>query len=171
MKRYDIGVAIIWCNDQLIMVKQSYPGTGMESFWSLPGGKKKGKETFMDAAIREAREETGILLKDNGELVYICEYTNSIDGFSCRVEAYEFLVPSVTFNPGEDGSVIQDACLLSVSGAMEKISALKDSPMVRVPLVDYLKSSDKPYFYWRYKTDKDGMYFLVEKDKLSEGKA
>lgn len=51
---------IVENNGKFLMVKLNYA----HHKWTFPGGGVKRKETFKDAAIREAKEETGINVKD-----------------------------------------------------------------------------------------------------------
>ena len=54
-----VGVGIvIWRDDKVLLVKRKNPPRAGE--WGLPGGKQKLGETIMQAAVREAREETGL---------------------------------------------------------------------------------------------------------------
>lgn len=46
--------------DKILFIKHSY-GSG---FWNIPGGGTKKKETFEQAAIREVKEEVGIVVKE-----------------------------------------------------------------------------------------------------------
>src|SRR5439155_7323705 len=53
-----VVVALVFVRDgeSILLVKQSYGGR----YWSLPGGKMEHRESIDQAAIREAREETGL---------------------------------------------------------------------------------------------------------------
>jgi len=60
---------IIFWEGKVLLTRISYAHKN----WSLPGGGVNKRETFRDAALREAREEVGIEA-DNAELFY--EYHN-----------------------------------------------------------------------------------------------
>jgi 8-oxo-dGTP diphosphatase len=54
-----VGVGVvIWRGDKVLLVKRAKPPRQNE--WGLPGGAQKLGETVMEAAVREAREETGL---------------------------------------------------------------------------------------------------------------
>jgi len=62
-----IGVgSIIIENDQVVLVKRAHPP--IQGQWSIPGGVLEVGELVREAAIREAREETGLIV-DPGELL------------------------------------------------------------------------------------------------------
>lgn len=50
----DVVGVIVVCKGKTLMVK------GRGEKWSLPKGRRREKETFLQGAIREAREEAGI---------------------------------------------------------------------------------------------------------------
>jgi len=69
MKNFPIvGVgAVVVHNDQVLLVKRGKPPfTGL---WCIPGGKVKYGESLQQAAEREIREETGVIIRA-GEPVY-----------------------------------------------------------------------------------------------------
>lgn len=57
-------------NDSPLLVHQTFKDIG--NFWSLPGGKVEEGETIFEAAIREAKEETGIKIKPK-RLLYVSQ--------------------------------------------------------------------------------------------------
>ncbi len=61
-------------DNRLLMVKINAP-TRPGSFWMPPGGGISFGETMEDAAEREVKEETGLVVKASG-LVFISEYIN-----------------------------------------------------------------------------------------------
>ncbi|MDX2027350.1 MAG: NUDIX hydrolase [Alphaproteobacteria bacterium] len=52
-----IGI-VIWRGDQVLLIRRSKPP--WEGEWGLPGGMQQLGETIIEAALREAREETGL---------------------------------------------------------------------------------------------------------------
>jgi 8-oxo-dGTP diphosphatase len=57
-----IGVgSIIIENDQVVLVKRAHPP--IQGQWSIPGGVLEVGELVREAAIREAREETGLVIE------------------------------------------------------------------------------------------------------------
>ena len=60
-----IGVIIIE-NGQVVLVKRAHPP--LQNQWSIPGGVLEVGELVREAAIREAREETGLTVEP-GELL------------------------------------------------------------------------------------------------------
>jgi ADP-ribose pyrophosphatase YjhB (NUDIX family) len=62
-----VGVgAIIIDGDRVLLAKRSHPP--IQGQWSIPGGVLEVGEMVRDAAIREAREETGLIVEP-GELL------------------------------------------------------------------------------------------------------
>src|SRR5579862_8424350 len=62
-----VGVgAIIIEDDRVVLVKRAHPP--LQAEWSIPGGVLEVGEMVRDAAIREAREETGLIVEP-GELL------------------------------------------------------------------------------------------------------
>ena len=159
LKKYNIAASIIKFNDKIILVKQKHPEIQGNSFWSIPSGKLEGNETFQKAAIREAREETGVTLGNEGKLVYTCNYRNFDKNFECQVKAYEFILDKLeVLKPEESAEVIQDTEYFTIQKAIKKISFLSGYPMLKDPLTYYLKN--KEYLEWSYSTNKKGAYIL-----------
>ena len=62
-----VGVgAIIIENSRVVLVKRAHPP--LQAQWSIPGGVLEVGELVRDAAVREAREETGLTVEP-GELL------------------------------------------------------------------------------------------------------
>ena len=59
-----VVVALVFVRDgaSILLVKQNHGGR----YWSLPGGKMEHGESIDQAAIREAREETGLEVRVSG---------------------------------------------------------------------------------------------------------
>lgn len=78
-RRPVIGVGtIIWREDKVLLVKRAHAPSAGE--WSLPGGKQEWGETIMQAAVREAREETGLDIVPLGIVTALDAITPGKDG-------------------------------------------------------------------------------------------
>jgi mutator protein MutT len=66
-----IGVAVIWNQQQQILIDKRKPTGAMGGMWEFPGGKIEAGETVADCIQREIREELGIDISVGGELIAI----------------------------------------------------------------------------------------------------
>jgi len=98
-----IGVgSIIIEGDRVVLVKRAHPP--IQGQWSIPGGVLEVGELVREAAIREAREETGLIVEP-GELLGVfdrvlrdaekrVQYHYVLIDFLCRRSGGEFLAAS-----------------------------------------------------------------------------
>src|ERR1035441_986316 len=80
--------SIRWGRSRLRM-KREYPESPLIGEWSLPGGVLECGETLRDAAIREAREETGLVV-EVGEMLGV--YERVIRSEDARVRYHYVLI-------------------------------------------------------------------------------
>lgn len=62
--------AIVEHDGRILVVR--HQRAGHYDFWVAPGGGVQGRESLQDAAVREVREETGLVV-EAGEMLYIEE--------------------------------------------------------------------------------------------------
>ena len=98
-----VGVgAIIIEGDRVLLVKRAHPP--IQGQWSIPGGVLEVGEMVREAAIREAREETGLIVEP-GELLGVydrilrdpenrVQYHYVLIDFLCRPTGGELLAAS-----------------------------------------------------------------------------
>ena len=73
-KRPIVGIGVvIWRKDKVLLVKRAKEPRQGE--WGLPGGAQEKGETILKAAVREAREETGLDIRPLGIIT-------AVDGLS-----------------------------------------------------------------------------------------
>jgi ADP-ribose pyrophosphatase YjhB (NUDIX family) len=72
-----VGV-VIWRDDKVLLVKRG--NAPRQGEWGLPGGMQQLGETIMQAAVREAREETGLDIVPIGIVTAIDAITTDAAG-------------------------------------------------------------------------------------------
>ena len=83
-----VGVgAIIIEDDNVLLVKRAHPP--LQARWSIPGGVLEVGEFIREAAIREAREETGLIVEP-GELLGV--YDRVLRNQEQRVQYHYVLI-------------------------------------------------------------------------------
>lgn len=141
MKRIDVAYALITdqTNTKILMVQNRDGGQ-----WTLPGGAVEINETFAEAAIREAKEETGLDIRLKG-VVSLNEY---------QVKRNSEHVVYVTFKA-------------SIIGGIEKIN--RHDEIMKISWVD-VEQADSLMPYYNY----NGLSEIVRKNVhvpyIDEGK-
>src|SRR5467141_4772705 len=83
-----VGVgAIIIEDERLLLVKRAHPP--LQAEWSIPGGVLEVGELVREAAVREAREETGLIVEP-GELLGV--YDRVLRNSEQRVQYHYVLI-------------------------------------------------------------------------------
>lgn len=90
----------LYFNNQVLLIRNSYG----KKLWTLPGGGVHRNESIEAAAIREVREEVGILVPKPvfcGSVFYDGEYKrNTIHVFAVKIQSLDFKI---------DGMEIEEA--------------------------------------------------------------
>jgi 8-oxo-dGTP diphosphatase len=81
-----IGAIIIEC-DRVVLVKRAHPP--IKGHWSIPGGVLEVGEMVREAAVREAREETGLIVEPS-ELLGV--YDRILRDAESRVQYHYVLI-------------------------------------------------------------------------------
>jgi ADP-ribose pyrophosphatase YjhB (NUDIX family) len=81
-----IGV-VVWRGDEVLLIRRGRPPRQGE--WGIPGGAQALGETMFEAAIREVREETGLVVRPTGIVTAIDSITHDDEG---RVQFHYTLV-------------------------------------------------------------------------------
>jgi 8-oxo-dGTP diphosphatase len=100
-----VGVgAIIIEGERVLLVKRAHPP--LKAQWSIPGGVLEVGELVREAAIREAREETGLIV-EAGELLGV--YDRVLRNQEQRVEYHYVLIDFLCHPVGGELSAGSDA--------------------------------------------------------------
>ena len=100
-----VGVgAIIIEDSRVLLVKRAHPP--LQAQWSIPGGVLEVGELVREAAIREAREETGLIV-ETAELLGV--YDRVLRHADGRVQYHYVLVDFLCHRTGGDLRAASDA--------------------------------------------------------------
>lgn len=100
-----VGVGcIIIENSRVVLVKRAHPP--LQAEWSIPGGVLEVGELVREAAVREAREETGLTV-DPGELLGV--YDRVLRNSEKRVQYHYVLIDFLCRRVAGDLAAASDA--------------------------------------------------------------
>jgi ADP-ribose pyrophosphatase YjhB (NUDIX family) len=100
-----VGVgAIIIEDSRVLLVKRAHPP--LQAQWSIPGGVLEVGELVREAAIREAREETGLIVEP-GDLLGV--YDRVLRNAEQRVEYHYVLIDFLCRKVGGELAAASDA--------------------------------------------------------------
>jgi 8-oxo-dGTP diphosphatase len=100
-----IGVgAVIIEQERVLLVKRAHPP--LQAQWSIPGGALEVGELVREAAVREAREETGLIVEP-GELLGV--YDRVLRDTEQRVQYHYVLIDFLCRRVGGELAAADDA--------------------------------------------------------------
>lgn len=108
-KQPAVGVGVVISDGDRVLVVQrgKEPGAGT---WAFPGGRLELGETLAEAAVREAREETGLTVEP-GEVVSVLDFidTDEEGGVRFHYVLIDLLARPVsgTLRPGDDSVAVR----------------------------------------------------------------
>src|SRR5271154_4111913 len=115
-----VGVgAIIIEDSRVVLVKRAHPP--LQAEWSIPGGVLEVGELVREAAVREAREETGLIVEP-GELLGV--YDRVLRDADRRVQYHYVLVDFLCRRVAGDLAAASDAAEVRWF-SREELSALR----------------------------------------------
>lgn len=111
------GVRAIVLDEEkrMLLVRQHHDG---KDIWMVPGGGIEEGEYAAEAAIREVKEETGLVIGIDGLLWHVEEVSDRgqrfVNFFLCHVDGDE-QTPALGYDPelGEDAQVLREVAFLS----------------------------------------------------------
>lgn len=100
-----VGIgAIIIAGDRVVLVKRAHPP--IQGHWSIPGGVLEVGEMVREAAVREAREETGLIVEP-GDLLGV--YDRILRDPEHRVQYHYVLIDFLCHSVGGELVAASDA--------------------------------------------------------------
>jgi 8-oxo-dGTP diphosphatase len=115
-----VGVgAVIIADARLVLVKRAHPP--LQAEWSIPGGVLEVGELVCEAAVREAREETGLTVEP-GELLGV--YDRIVRNADERVQYHYVLIDFLCRRVAGDLAAASDAAEVRWFG-QEELAALQ----------------------------------------------
>ena len=99
-KKVKYSDVVVWCNGKILLIERNTTGKGEEPKWCVPGGHVDPGEDFIQAAERELREETGIILPQGCELNIRGEY-QGVDTYITYFELFLKDEPTLVLDNSE----------------------------------------------------------------------
>jgi 8-oxo-dGTP diphosphatase len=138
---YRVGQVLIVDNSKVLLVANRWYKDG-PPVWSLPGGRANQGESVLEAARREASEETGLEVT-LGDLAYVAE---------ARSTTFRRLYIACAFVATQFGGSLRlrgDDAVEAVEWVpADELERYLRSPSIRVPVVEFLRTRTVRYWYF-----------------------
>jgi 8-oxo-dGTP pyrophosphatase MutT (NUDIX family) len=116
--------------DPLADVEIALVGRTHADMWFLPKGTPRRAEPVEETALREVREETGLITRVVGKLGSI-HYTFSRDGMRFRKEVFHFLLEAVGGDVSLHDSEYDEARWFPLAEAEHRLAYANEAELVR----------------------------------------
>lgn len=149
--------ALIWAHglgapdSDLLLVQQQGPHD-RAPYWALPGGSVETGELLLDGLFREVYEETGVQIRQLGELAYTARLDNAAHGYQSHTRVFAVQEWEGRVLPADPDQLILDVAFFPLTAALERLA---DIPwrIMREPLLAYLKGRTSAGSVWLYNQD------------------
>ena len=155
-----VALAILRCEDQIVMVQQHIAGAN-EPYWVLPGGLVEGGELITDALIREVKEETGVQVNAIGPLVGISQIDRPLQASQTLLFVFEIAQWQGTLQSQDPDGEVLNVELVKQRQVIHRLQRKGAWPGIQQPLLAYLRDKVHPGTMWFYREGHDGQVFLA----------
>ena len=155
----EVVAALIRRGDEVLVVEQQGPEDPV-SAWSLPGGRVHAGELLHEALVREVAEETGLVVRSVGGLVYAMHSDDPTSGRHVVAFVFEAEVENGDLLPADPDELILGAHWVTRGAAIELLRPVRLPSMVD-PMAAHVAGVVAPGAVWCYRTQPDGTERLV----------
>ncbi len=142
--------ALIRNGKDILLVEQQAPHDPVSN-WALPGGRIEKGEFFHDALIREVREETGLMVKEIGQIIYACQIIDRENERQLIAMIHEVTAWEGQLEINDPDSFILTAKFMPHDEAIECVGSGLDFAPMRDPIVAYLRGDMAAGATWFYR--------------------
>ncbi len=165
----NIVAAIVRRGDEILLVRQQAPDDPAPA-WALPGGRVEAGELFSEALAREVLEETGLQVRGETRLLYVCQMDSPADAKAWSVGDTQPGAQSLAFVFAVDECVgeiacadpdefVSEAAFVPLAEALARLSELP--PSMSQPTLAYLRGEAPIGAVWCYRRQPDGQDRLI----------
>ncbi len=153
-QQYRVAAGIVRQGDHVLLVRQQGPADP-EPTWALPGGMVEGGELYGEALVREIREETGLEVVKIGQLAYLMQFDNRVEGYQTIAVVYEVAVWDGNIGGDDPDRLIHAVEFVALDEAIRRLERLPWRHM-QEPAVAYLSASGAAPKMWQYRQRSGG---------------
>jgi 8-oxo-dGTP diphosphatase len=148
-RHYFIAAALIRRQGELLLVRQQGPDDEAP-YWALPGGQIQEDEFLFQGLAREVREETGLSIREVGELAYTVRLDDRSGGYQSTIRVFEVAAWQSEPAPADPDQLVDTVAFFPLAAAIIHLRALPWTTM-REPVVAYLDADEPAGTTWLYR--------------------
>jgi 8-oxo-dGTP pyrophosphatase MutT (NUDIX family) len=154
-----VAAALIRRADTLLLVEQQGPRYDPAS-WALPGGRAEPGESVVATLRREVREETGLDVRDAGQLLHVTQAVDPLEAVRVTIFVFEVTDWRGELAPADPDPNILRAAFVQVADAVARLSA-GPWPSMHEPICAHLSGAAPTAELWLYERGADGVERLT----------
>jgi 8-oxo-dGTP diphosphatase len=154
-----VVAALIRLGEEVLLVQQQGPHDPHPT-WALPGGVVESGELLSEALFREVYEETGLQVREIGNLVYVVQVEGEQLAGSSLAFVFDVSDWQGEITVGDPAGLVRSAGFVPLKEAISRLEMLPWRAMSQ-PVAAYLKGEAVRGATWLYRLSDSGEQELV----------